>query len=113
MVKEWQVHMVANQGCVANQGVLDPADVTPRDVWRSTADVLEPVMAPVEAQSLAGALASTQAAKRAERLSATEGAPMRLKRLIIVPAAAGVLVLVGMSAASAGEITGNGKPAQG
>src|SRR5690242_73195 len=38
---------------------------------------------------------------------------MRLKRLIIVPAAAGALVLVGMSAASAGEITGNGKPAQG
>ena len=38
---------------------------------------------------------------------------MRLKRLIIVPAAAGVLVLVGVSAASAGEITGNGKPTQG
>ncbi|GAA2731854.1 hypothetical protein GCM10009867_06450 [Pedococcus aerophilus] len=38
---------------------------------------------------------------------------MRLTRLIIVPAAAGVIVLVGMSAASAGEITGNGKPAQG
>lgn len=38
---------------------------------------------------------------------------MRLTRLILVPAAAGALVLVGMSAASAGEITGNGKPAQG
>lgn len=38
---------------------------------------------------------------------------MRLTRLFIVPAAAGALVLVGMSAASAGEITGNGKPTQG
>jgi hypothetical protein len=38
---------------------------------------------------------------------------MRLKRLIIVPVAAGALVLIGMSAASAGEITGNGKPAGG
>jgi hypothetical protein len=38
---------------------------------------------------------------------------MRLTRLIIAPAAAGALVLVGMSAASAGEITGNGKPTQG
>ncbi|MEO6414156.1 MAG: hypothetical protein ABIO48_16330 [Pedococcus sp.] len=35
---------------------------------------------------------------------------MRLKRLIVIPAAAGALVLVGMSSASAGEITGNGKP---
>jgi hypothetical protein len=35
---------------------------------------------------------------------------MRLSRLVIVPAAAGALVLVGMSAASAGEITGSGKP---
>ncbi|GAA2169989.1 hypothetical protein [Pedococcus bigeumensis] len=35
---------------------------------------------------------------------------MRLSRLVIVPAAAGALVLLGMSAASAGEITGNGKP---
>ena len=33
---------------------------------------------------------------------------MRLTRLVIVPAAAGALVLVGMSAASAGEVTGNG-----
>ena len=38
---------------------------------------------------------------------------MRLTRLVIVPAAAGALVLVGMSAASAGELTGNGKPTQG
>ena len=38
---------------------------------------------------------------------------MRLTRLVIVPAAAGALVLVGMSAASAGEVTGNGKPTQG
>jgi hypothetical protein len=37
---------------------------------------------------------------------------MRLNRLVIVPAAAGALVLVGMSAASAGEVTGNGKPTQ-
>jgi hypothetical protein len=35
---------------------------------------------------------------------------MRLTRLVIAPAAAVALVLVGMSAASAGEITGNGKP---
>jgi hypothetical protein len=35
---------------------------------------------------------------------------MGLKRLIIVPATAGALLLVGMSAASAGEITGNGRP---
>jgi len=35
---------------------------------------------------------------------------MRLTRLAVVPAAAAALVLVGMSAASAGEITGNGKP---
>jgi hypothetical protein len=38
---------------------------------------------------------------------------MRLKRLIIVSAAAGALVLVGMPAASAGEVTGNGNPTQG
>ena len=38
---------------------------------------------------------------------------MRLKRLIVIPAAAGALVLVGMSSASAGEITGNGKPSGG
>lgn len=38
---------------------------------------------------------------------------MRIKRLILVPAAAGALVLAGMSAASAGEVTGNGKPTQG
>ena len=35
---------------------------------------------------------------------------MRLIRLLTVPAAAGLLVLAGMSSASAGEITGNGKP---
>ena len=35
------------------------------------------------------------------------------KRIILVPAVAGALVLVGVSSASAGEITGNGKPAQG
>jgi hypothetical protein len=35
---------------------------------------------------------------------------MRLKHLILVPAAAGALVLVGMSSASAGEINGNGMP---
>lgn len=38
---------------------------------------------------------------------------MRLKRLFIVPAAAGALALVGMSAASAGEIGGNGELTQG
>jgi hypothetical protein len=43
----------------------------------------------------------------------TEGAPMRITRLIMVPATAGALLLVGVSAASAGEITGNGKPTQG
>ncbi|MFC8501979.1 hypothetical protein ACFUC1_06435 [Pedococcus sp. NPDC057267] len=35
------------------------------------------------------------------------------KRIILVPAVAGALVLVGVSSASAGEVTGNGKPAQG
>jgi hypothetical protein len=35
---------------------------------------------------------------------------MRLKHLLLVPAAAVALSVVGMSAASAGEITGNGKP---
>jgi hypothetical protein len=35
---------------------------------------------------------------------------MRLKHLLIVPAAAVALSVVGMSAASAGEVTGNGKP---
>ncbi|HET8767442.1 hypothetical protein RKE38_04045 [Phycicoccus sp. M110.8] len=35
------------------------------------------------------------------------------KRIILVPAFAGALLLVGVSSASAGEITGNGKPAQG
>ena len=38
---------------------------------------------------------------------------MSLKRLVLVPVAAGALVLVGLSPASAGETTGNGKPAQG
>jgi len=38
---------------------------------------------------------------------------MSVKRLVLVPVAAGALVLVGLSPASAGEITGNGKPAQG
>ena len=38
---------------------------------------------------------------------------MSLKRLILVPAAAGAMILVGMSSASAGEVTGNGKPTQG
>ena len=38
---------------------------------------------------------------------------MSLKRLILVPAAAGALVLVGMSSASAGEVTGSGQPTQG
>ena len=35
------------------------------------------------------------------------------KRIILVPAVAGALVLVGVSSASAGEVTGNGKPTQG
>ena len=34
---------------------------------------------------------------------------MRLTRVLIVPAAAGALVLAGMSPASAGEVNGNGK----
>jgi hypothetical protein len=34
---------------------------------------------------------------------------MRLIRLLSVPAAAGLLVVAGMSSASAGEVTGNGK----
>jgi hypothetical protein len=38
---------------------------------------------------------------------------MSLKRLVLVPAAAGALILVGVSSASAGEVTGNGKPTQG
>jgi hypothetical protein len=38
---------------------------------------------------------------------------MSLKRLVLVPAAAGALLLVGLSPASAGEVTGNGKAAQG
>ena len=38
---------------------------------------------------------------------------MRLKSLIIVPAAAGALILLGVSAATAGEINGNGDPKQG
>ena len=35
---------------------------------------------------------------------------MRLMRMILAPAAAGALIVASMSAASAGEITGNGKP---
>jgi hypothetical protein len=39
---------------------------------------------------------------------------MHLNRhLFLVPAAAGALLLVGASAANAGEVTGNGKPTQG
>ena len=38
---------------------------------------------------------------------------MRLSRLVLVPAAAGALVLAGMASASAGEVTGNGKPTNG
>jgi hypothetical protein len=35
---------------------------------------------------------------------------MRLIRLFTVPAAAGAIILLGMSSASAGEVTGNGNP---
>jgi len=38
---------------------------------------------------------------------------MRLISLLAVPAAAGALVLAGVSPAMAGEVTGNGKPTQG
>ena len=38
---------------------------------------------------------------------------MRLTHLLTVPAAAGAIILLGMSSASAGEVTGNGKPTQG
>jgi len=37
---------------------------------------------------------------------------MRLIRLVTVPAAAGAIILLGMSSASAGEIGGSGKPTQ-
>ena len=38
---------------------------------------------------------------------------MRLTHLLTVPAAAGAIILLGMSSASAGEIGGSGKPTQG
>ena len=38
---------------------------------------------------------------------------MRLTHLLTVPAAAGAIILLGMSSASAGEVSGNGKPTQG
>src|SRR6187402_3823262 len=38
---------------------------------------------------------------------------MRLTHLLTVPAAAGAIILLGVSSASAGEIGGSGKPTQG